>query len=213
MRIMLAAALALALLDSAAYGQRCDAPSQVCAPGVNGDGGCFMPNAAKCVAGMICETGLAICPPSSTGDGGCFDPARQVCNAGAIAAQSSSSVAVPPATNAACRDAQGGDRVAILDALRKPVSQALGAPVEFKVTRARICGDWAFVVATPQRPGGRAMRWAGTPCAGDTSHLAGGLMRRSGPSWSLVDHALCPSDVAWADWPERHQAPQFLFDE
>ena len=112
-----------------------------------------------------------------------------------------------------CRNAEGQDRKAILDALRAPVSASLNSPVEFHVERIRVCGDWAFALATPQNPGGGEMRWAGTPCDGDTSHLAGGLMRRNGAGWALIDSALCPSDVAWADWPERYHVPQILFDE
>jgi hypothetical protein len=112
-----------------------------------------------------------------------------------------------------CQDAQGQDRKAVLDALRAPVAAMLNAAVEFKVERIRICGDWVFALATPQKPGGGEMLWAGTPCDGDTSHFAGGLMRRNGAGWALVEYALCPSDVAWADWPERYHVPQFLFDE
>jgi hypothetical protein len=112
-----------------------------------------------------------------------------------------------------CGPAVGEDRAAILNALRVPVSAALRTTVEFVVSRARICGNWAFVIATPQNKGGGAIRWAGTVCAGDTSHLAGGLMRRQGETWNLVEYALCPSDVAWSDWPERFRAPKALFDE
>lgn len=112
-----------------------------------------------------------------------------------------------------CRSASGEDRATILDALRTPVASDLGTLVEFVVRRTRICGDWAFVIATPQKKGGGAIRWTGTVCAGDTSHLAGGLLRRSGATWTLVGYALCPSDVAWSDWPEKFNAPQALFDE
>jgi hypothetical protein len=113
----------------------------------------------------------------------------------------------------ACHPASAQDRAAILSPLRTVVSSALKSEVEFVVERARICGDWAFVVATPQRKGGGELRWKGTVCAGDTSHLAGGLMRRSGTAWSLVEYALCPSDVAWSDWPEKYKAPEQLFGE
>lgn len=128
-----------------------------------------------------------------------------------IASHATGSAQSPAATP--CHSASGEDRAAVLSALRTPVSSALKTAVEFVVERARICGDWAFVVATPQKKGGGEPRWAGTACAGDTSHLAGGLMRRTGATWSLVEYALCPSDVAWSDWPEQFNAPQALFDE
>ena len=112
-----------------------------------------------------------------------------------------------------CHAAAGGEPAAILNALRAPVSSDPRTTVEFAVERARICGDWAFVIATPQKPGGGSIRWMGTVYEGDTSHLAGGLMRREDATWSLIDYALCPSDVAWSDWPEKYKAPQALFDE
>jgi hypothetical protein len=112
-----------------------------------------------------------------------------------------------------CQTASGADRAALMDALRTPVSSKLNTVVEFVVEKAKVCGDWAFVIATPQRKGGGEIRWAGTVCAGDTSHLAGGLMRRRGPAWSLIEYALCPSDVAWVDWPQKFGAPRALFDQ
>jgi hypothetical protein len=112
-----------------------------------------------------------------------------------------------------CSTPSGEDRKAIMDALRGPVSSDLGTTVEFVVKRSRMCGDWAFVLGTPQKKGGAPIDWSQTVCAGDTSHLAGGLAHRDGMSWSLAAYALCPSDVAWADWPEKHKAPQELFDE
>jgi hypothetical protein len=114
---------------------------------------------------------------------------------------------------AGCVNLAGDDRVAVMNALRGPVSSDLKSSVEFRVERARVCGSWTFVLATPQQPGGASIRWAGTPCAGDTSHLVGGLLRRNADGWALIDYALCPSDVAWADWPERYKAPRALFEE
>jgi hypothetical protein len=112
-----------------------------------------------------------------------------------------------------CDAATGVDRAEIMDVLRAPVSGDLRTDVEFVVKRSRICGDWAFVMATPQKPGGEPIDWSTTVCAGDTSHLVGGLARKNGMNWSLVDYALCPSDVAWADWPAKHKTPPELFDE
>ena len=125
----------------------------------------------------------------------------------------SSYFADPASAQVACFVASGRPRAAILDALREPVSKDLHTKIEFVVKRVRICSGWAFVIATPQKPGGGSIRWAGTPCQGDTSHLVGALLRERGDGWTLVDYALCPSDVAWEDWPERHRAPAALFEE
>lgn len=108
---------------------------------------------------------------------------------------------------------KGSERTAILDALREPVSQALGSEIEFVVDKIVVSGDWAFVIATPQVPGGRAIDWESTQaCSGDVSHLAGGLMMRNAQGWDLIAHALCPTDVAWATWPDEYGAPAELFD-
>ena len=34
------------------------------------------------------------------------------------------------------------------------VEAEVGKPVEFVVNEMRVLGEWAFVIATPQRPGG-----------------------------------------------------------
>lgn len=112
-----------------------------------------------------------------------------------------------------CVNATGETRAAILDAVRAPVASDLRTQVEFKVERARVCGPWSFVLATPQLPGGGQIRWAGTPCEGDTSHLVGALVRAQKGGWRLIDYALCPSDVAWVDWPKKYKAPAALFEE
>ncbi len=112
-----------------------------------------------------------------------------------------------------CRVPTGATRRAILDVVRTPVESRLGMALEFKVERIRLCRPWVFVLATPQRRGGVAIRWSQTPCSGDTSHLVGALVRWQDDAWRLVDYALCPSDVAWVDWPGRHSAPTILFGE
>lgn len=218
------ASLLLLGLYAAASAQTCTPPAQSCAAGPNGWGGCYVPGAAQCFSGMICETGASVCPPGKSGEGGCYDPRVARCHGGLL----TRNIAPAPAPNdqrpdssgvstvasgEVCRPAVGEDRMAILGSLRTPVSSDLKTPVEFVVNRARICGNWAFVVATPQKAGGAAIAWARTVCSGDTSHLAGGLMRREGATWTLVEYALCPSDVAWSDWPEKFGAPQSLFDE
>jgi hypothetical protein len=33
----------------------------------------------------------------------------------------------------------------------------------------------------------------------------------SGGTWTVLDHAIGPGDVAWLDWPQQHAAPRALF--
>jgi hypothetical protein len=217
MKRILWIALLLAAMSSGAAAQVCQPPSQACAAGRNGWGGCFLPGRAVCDQGLICDAGTSPCPRGAKGAGGCFDPRANACDDGAITARATGAPAADrpsdsPASTA-CTTMAGGDRRDALDVIRQPVSRDLRTHVEFVVERARVCGAFAFVLATPRRPDGRAMRWAGTPCAGDTSHLVGALLRRGPNGWLLAAYALCPSDVAWEDWPDRFGAPAEIFAE
>jgi hypothetical protein len=115
--------------------------------------------------------------------------------------------------DAGCHVPAGGERRDVLDAMRGAVERDLRQPVKFVVHTIRICGDWAFVVAEPQQPGGKAIDWQSTICSGDVSHLVGALSQKGATGWALKDYALCPTDVAWEDWPEKYGAPQAVFAE
>lgn len=211
-------AVLLAAMSSGAVAQVCQPPFQTCVPGRNGWGGCYLPGRASCDQGLICEAGTSFCPRGVKGAGGCFDPRTAACDEGAVTAgaaeaPSGDRLSSAPAPASACAVLTGGDRREALDVMRQPVSRDLRTNVEFVVERARVCGAFAFVLATPRRRDGRAMRWAGTPCAGDTSHLVGALLRRGPNGWLLAAYALCPSDVAWEDWPDRFGAPAEIFAE
>jgi hypothetical protein len=108
------------------------------------------------------------------------------------------------------------DRAAILAAAREPAAKRLGKPVKLKVRTLAREGDWAFLVAAMEDAAGRPISYAGTPLAsaeaeGAISKDYVALLRLSGGQWRLVDEALGPTDVAWADWPAKHGAPQSIF--
>ncbi len=108
------------------------------------------------------------------------------------------------------------ERAAVLDMVRAPVVRRLGRPVRFRVERLTRDGDWLFLMAEMQDPGGGPIRYAGTPLAGAeaegmVSRLCVALLRRDGERWRLVDHAVGPTDMVWADWPARYGAPLTIF--
>lgn len=110
------------------------------------------------------------------------------------------------------------ERAAILDALRGPVARLIGGRIEFEVSQMRVFGDWAYVSATPRRPGGQAIDWSQTRYAADMkadmmSDLVLGLLRRRGAGWRVVTHAIGPTDVAWIDWIDRYRAPKQVFSD
>jgi hypothetical protein len=121
-----------------------------------------------------------------------------------------SAVAGSTAIAASCGDVVNpAERRIILDSVRGTVERALGPPIEFRVTTLRVCGSWAFMITEPQRPGGGTIQWSRTVCRGDTSHLVGALSERDATgAWLLVEYAICPSDVAWADWPRKYGIPE-----
>ena len=111
---------------------------------------------------------------------------------------------------------EAADRAAILDTVREPVAKRLGKSVKLKTRTLAREGDWAFLVAAMEDAGGRPISYAGTPLAsaeaeGAVSKDFVALLRHSGGQWRIIDQALGPTDVAWADWPVKHGAPQSIF--
>lgn len=128
-------------------------------------------------------------------------------------------LAIAPSAASAqdCFTPQGTLRKSVLDTLRVPFVDNLKQPVEFVVSKIRVCWRgtelWAFVFAKPQRPGGAPIDWRSAGYS-DCSETGMGLLGRSRPSdpWAVLDHAICPTDVTWAGWSEQYGAPPQLFE-
>jgi hypothetical protein len=107
------------------------------------------------------------------------------------------------------------ERRDILDALRPAVEGVLRPPVEFRVSRLRVDGGWAFAQLEPQRPGGGAIDAAALEL--DTDMMDGlttwALLKEQGGGWTLVDWALGPTDVAWWGWWDTYGAPRGIFPQ
>jgi hypothetical protein len=121
----------------------------------------------------------------------------------------------PARAQSTCYTPQGEERRAILDALRAPVSAELSQPVEFVIRKMRVCWKevpaWAFVDATPQRPGGEPVGWESAGFI-DCSRTVQGLLRRDlEGTWSVTESAVCPTDVPWSAWSGQYGAPPELF--
>lgn len=129
----------------------------------------------------------------------------------------------PPGTavsepGAPTAEAPDPERDAMTAALAPRVQAEIGQPVSFTVTTKRVDGDWGWLVAQPWTPDGAQIDWSQTRFAERAAEgmLDGGgttyaLLRRQNGQWRVVDLAVGPTDVAWADWPERHGAPASLF--
>lgn len=102
--------------------------------------------------------------------------------------------------NATAPAAQGSaQRRAILDAMRPAVENRLGRNVEFRVTRITVRGGWALVIAEPQRRGGGRINPRQYFAADELEYMDGltinAVLRHTGRGWTLVDHAIGPTDV------------------
>jgi hypothetical protein len=107
-------------------------------------------------------------------------------------------------------------RVQILNAYRPSIEAQLGAPVEFVVDALNVMGDWAFVEARPQRPGGTPIDWRQTRYrqafeSDMMSNIVLGLLHRTDGGWQVVENVIGPTDVAWEDWLKTHNLPRELF--
>ncbi len=109
-------------------------------------------------------------------------------------------------------------RKELLDAARPVFEEETKGPVEYEVHRLNVLGGWAFGDVFLRRPGGGRIDWSRTKYAEDERNGAfdpGGsffLLKRSGSSWTVVEFATGPTDVAWDGWRQDHRLPGQLFE-
>lgn len=107
-------------------------------------------------------------------------------------------------------------RAAVLDAVRPMVEAELGKPVEFVVDEMRLLGEWAFVMLTPQRPGGGRIEYAYTRYqqAVDNDMFGGivaALLRQTPRGWLVYAYDLGATDVVWLGWQQFYPVPPEVF--
>jgi hypothetical protein len=120
----------------------------------------------------------------------------------------------PPGEPGIPAEASNPEQNAMTSALAPRVEAEIGQPVSFTVTTMRVENDWGWLVAQPWTPDGAQIDWSQTRYAERAREgmLDGGgttyaLLKRENGQWRVVDFAVGPTDVAWADWAERHGAP------
>jgi len=108
------------------------------------------------------------------------------------------------------------ERKAIMDGLRPTVMRDLRQRVIFRVQHLRVAGNYAFLMARPLQPGGRAIDYRRTRFAAD--HKAGAfedqvvaLMIRAGRAWQVVKYDIGATDVVWEGWWKTYSAPRGIF--
>lgn len=119
----------------------------------------------------------------------------------AITATTPAAAQSGPVNATAAPAAGSAQRRAILDALRPAIERRLGPDVEFVVRQIRVAGGWAFVMADPQRRGGRPID--GRRYFGEDFDNMDGLtvtaILRFQRGWTLVDQAIGATDAWYCD--------------
>ena len=111
-----------------------------------------------------------------------------------LLAAGAAAFSVPPAGSPIRKD--------VLGTLRPVVEKRLGADVEFNVNLIRVQRDWAFVVADPQRKGGRPIdgwRIFGEHFGNMDGLRTEAVLRKERGRWRVVDHAIGATDVWYCD--------------
>lgn len=110
----------------------------------------------------------------------------------------------------------GAERDAILDAARVPVVEELARPPVFAVRQLNREGEWVFLFADMQGPGGKPYDYTGTRKAeaarrGLVSRSYAALLRHDDGRWRVVEAAIGPTDAAWEGWAAKYGTPDKLF--
>lgn len=126
-----------------------------------------------------------------------------------IAAVAASSIAFAAGVHEPAKGS--AERKAILDAIRPAIEAQMRGPVEFSITIMLSDGEWAFVGANPQRPGGGEIDPETTAFAGQSETMDGlttyALVRYANGRWNHIDDIVGPTDVAYMSWLEQYQVP------
>lgn len=125
----------------------------------------------------------------------------------------------PPATTTETPEAPAAPSAdaatqALLDVLTPVVAAEVGQPVSLRTETVTVRDEWAYVDAAVLKADGSAIDWTATYLASRYENGAmdegGGvhaLLKNENGTWTLLEHVIAPTDVAWIDWAARHGVP------
>ncbi len=137
--------------------------------------------------------------------------AAAVATAAACTPPAATTTETPETPVAAAPDAQ---TQVLLTALTPVISQEVGQEVSLQTTNVTVRDEWAFVQAQPKKPDGSAIDWSTTSLAqraadgvldGDGTTYA--LLKNDNGTWTVLEYAIGPTDVAWIEWAGEHGVP------
>jgi hypothetical protein len=108
------------------------------------------------------------------------------------------------------------ERTAILNTLRVPVERDLKQKIVFVADNFKVQGAWAFVGGKPQGVDGGDPNYRNTKYwedvdAGAFDNNFFALLRKKSGRWTVVTYAIGCTDVCYADWWRRYNAPKSIF--
>lgn len=108
------------------------------------------------------------------------------------------------------------ERKQISAELRQVVESELKKPVLFRFDSLKVQNGWAFLRGIPLEKSGKPMDYRGTPYeasieAGTFDDWICALLHKEGDRWQVVAHTIGATDVPFADWADRYEAPAGIF--
>lgn len=120
-------------------------------------------------------------------------------------------IEAPETPAAPSADAQTETLLSILTPL---VAAEVGQPVSLQTTTVNVRDEWAYVVADVRNADGTQIDWMTTNLASryengamDTGGGLHALLKNENGTWTLLEHVIAPTDVAWLDWAAGHGVP------
>lgn len=102
----------------------------------------------------------------------------------------------------------------LLNVLQPVVGEEVGQPVSLQPTTVNIRDEWAYVVAQIRNGDGTEIDWTSTNLASryengamDTGGGVHALLKNENGAWTVLEHVIAPTDVAWIEWAGEHGVP------
>ncbi|MEZ5956192.1 MAG: hypothetical protein R3C27_03140 [Hyphomonadaceae bacterium] len=103
---------------------------------------------------------------------------------------------------------------ALFGVLTPIISSEIGKPVSLQANTVNVRDEWAYVDAQILDADGSPIDWMTTNLASRYENGAmdegGGvhaLLKNENGTWTVLEHVVAPTDVAWIDWASRHGVP------
>lgn len=102
----------------------------------------------------------------------------------------------------------------LFNVLTPMISTEVGKPVSLVANSVNVRDEWAYVDAQVRNADGSAIDWTTTNLASayengamDTGGGVHALLKNENGVWTVLEHVIAPTDVAWIEWAGRHGVP------